>query len=151
MINIKNQSQLFKQLWLLRERKSFISGKPIGYLEHTDRFVNIFAHILAKGQNKYSHFKLLALNIAFLTDEEHHLLDHGSESQRIKYEEQNSGCDWDRLYELRDYLKELYEENFPRDFMGIINYKYDTEEVLAKVGQLNKEYFNQLIEERNGG
>ena len=70
-----------------------------------------FAHVLAKGQNQYPKFIYYKRNIILLTEEEHFLLDHGSEEQREKYradcQAQGFDCDWDKLWELK---KELIEE-----------------------------------------
>jgi hypothetical protein len=145
------QVAIFKQIWIRLPKKSFISGLFLREYEGTDLFPSCFAHVLAKGQNKYSLFKYLAKNIALLTPHEHHLLDAGTENQRISYaldiEEKTGGkqtCDWKKLYDLRDELIKEYKEIFPSTFFGIINYKYDPDEVIAKIGPLNKSYFESL-------
>lgn len=102
------QMALFQVIWNTRERVSFISGKPLAKYEGTNLFPNLFAHVLSKAQNKYHKFKLYDKNIVLLTPEEHTLLDHGSEDQRQKYKANNPSADWEKLYNLRDQLKNEY-------------------------------------------
>lgn len=145
------QMAIFKQVWMHSDKKSFITGLFLRKYEGTDLFLNCFAHVLAKGQNKYVHFKHYSRNVVLLTDVEHHLLDHGSEEQRINYaldiEEKSGGkntCDWQKLYDLRDELIKEYKKHFPTTFFGIIGYKYSADEVFEIIGRLNKEYFDNL-------
>jgi len=145
------QMAIFKQVWIHSNKKSFISGLFLRQFEGNDLFINCFAHVLAKGQNKYPYFKYYAKNIALLTPVEHHLLDNGTEEQRINYaldiEEKSNNkntCDWKKLYELRDELEKEYKKHFPVTFMGIINYKYSPDEVFDIIGQLNAKHFNNL-------
>ena len=98
---------LFKMLFTTRKHISFISELPIDNIDHSN-----CAHVLAKGQNKYPKFKLLDKNIVFLTKEEHHIYDNGTEEQRIKYQEEKAKegviVNWKKLYDLRDELKKEY-------------------------------------------
>lgn len=159
MSNIKYKGQgakltqimIFRQIWSLSVKKSVISGTFLRDLEGKDMWVNCFAHVLAKGQNKYPYFRYYAKNIALISPKEHHLLDNGTEDQRIAYAKEiekktNGRCkvDWQKLYDLRDELEKEYKKHFPATFMGIINYKYSPEEVLEKVGKLNAKYFESL-------
>lgn len=102
------EKELFDDIWEDRVHKSFISGKPLDQYHGTDFYVNMFAHVLAKG--KYPKFRLEPENIVLLTPEEHTLLDHGTIAQRKKYSEENLWVDWDKLFEHREYLKEKYNQ-----------------------------------------
>jgi hypothetical protein len=139
---------IFKQVWMRSNKRSFISGLHLRGLEGTELFISCFAHVLAKGLNKYPFFRFYAKNLALLEPKEHHLFDNGTEEMRIHYaldiEEKGGTCDWKKLYDLRDELEKEYKKHFPSTFMGILNYKYDPEEVFKKVGKLNQEYFKSL-------
>jgi len=109
------QRDLFLSLWSTREKVSYLSGKPLAHLEgYKDNkelaglFYSIFAHVLSKALNKYPKFRLEPTNIIFLSPEEHTLLDHGTEDQRKKYAKDNN-CNWDKVYSLREELKEKYK------------------------------------------
>jgi hypothetical protein len=109
-----SQKDLFLKLWKERDKVSFLSGKPLAHLENyknnkelSGLYYSIFAHVLSKALNKYPKFKLKPENIILLSPEEHTMLDHGSESQREKYAKENN-CDWNKVYKLRDKLKEEY-------------------------------------------
>ena len=102
------QRELFDEIWAERKQVSFLSNKRLSHYENTPFWFNLFAHVLSKALNKYPKFILHKENIILLTPEEHTLLDHGSESQREKYAEENQ-CDWDDIYDLKEKLKEDYE------------------------------------------
>ena len=102
------EANLFEKIWGEREHFSFLSGKPLdGYTG--DLWYNLFAHVLSKAQNKYPEFILYEKNIVLLTPKEHDLFDKGSSSQRRKYAEE-TGCIWDKLFELKSELIEEYEK-----------------------------------------
>ena len=94
------------------EWKSFLTGIP---LPIQPVMANMM-HVLAKGKSKYPNFKYYKKNLAFGTCEEHHLFDNGSDEQRQRYSEevkQSGGfCDWQKLYDLRDELKQEYKEKY---------------------------------------
>jgi len=102
---------LFDSIWTTRNRVSFISGKDLEQYNALGLYLNMFAHVLSKAQNKYPKFKLYDKNIVLLTPEEHYLLDFGTKDQREKYAKEND-CSWQELYEFRDYLKELYNTRY---------------------------------------
>lgn len=112
------EKRMFDEIWEEREEddgghKSYISGLSVDQHHGTKFYPNLFAHVLAKGLNKYPKFKLYKPNIMLLTPGEHRLLDHGSEEQRINYElkmsQQGVTVDWQKLYDLQDQLKEEYK------------------------------------------
>jgi len=138
------QTMIFKQLWLYSNKRSFVSGLYLRDYMNTPYFYNCFAHILAKGINKYPHYKFLARNIALLTPAEHSLFDQGTEEQREKYCDEVKSANWQPLYDLRDELKQEYDKVFPTTIGMMIGYKYSPEEVMAKVGLMNKKFFEEL-------
>ena len=142
---------IFEVIWKTRPRKSFISGSILRDMEQTPFFYNCFAHILAKGQNKYPYFKHLYKNIQLLTPHEHHLLDNGTEEQRISYsldiEERSGGkitADWAKLKALEEELKKEYKHYFPSTRGLMIGIKYNLAEVGAIIGMLNERYMESL-------
>lgn len=135
------QVALFKQVWLLSNKKSFVSGLFLREFMNTDLFFNCFAHVLAKGMNQYPYFKFYAKNIALLTPGEHALFDQGSEEARINYTLDVKSANWKPLYDLREELKEEYKKYFPTRRGLIVGYKYSPEEVFQIVGKLNHQYW----------
>ena len=99
---------MYYEIWQEREHISFLSGKSLESYFGTDYFRNMFAHVLAKGQNKYPRFKTYKKNIVLLTPYEHHLFDNGTIEQRQKYADE-TGCDWGKLYDLMNGLKDEYK------------------------------------------
>jgi len=86
---------LFETLWNIRERVSFLTGRPVPFSPST------FAHVLPK--SKYPGLRLYDKNIIFLTLEEHTLLDAGTKEQRAKYAQQYL-CDWNTIDKLKEEL-----------------------------------------------
>ena len=138
------QVAMFKQIWIHSNKKSMVSNLFLRDFVNTDLFFNCFAHVLAKGQNKYPYFKYYAKNIALLTPGEHALLDQGTEEARISYALDVKSADWGPLYDLRDELKKEYKKVFPTTQGGIIGYKYSPLEQTAKIGRLNEKFFKAL-------
>ncbi len=145
------QIALFKEIWIRSDKRSYITGLHLREFQSTPLFLNCFAHVLAKGQNKYPRFKYLAANIVLLTPAEHALLDQATEEARISYaldiEQRTRGtqtAEWDKLKDLEEKLKKLYKEKFPHTYANIIGYKYSPEEEMAIVGTFNKQYFRSL-------
>ncbi len=97
------QIDLFRAIWNSRKHESFLSKKPLKYFN-----VASFAHVLPKG--RYPSFKLKEFNIVLLTATEHTLLDQGTETQRKKYGQEH-GCDWQKLYDYRTKLNNMYKSN----------------------------------------
>lgn len=152
------QIALFKQIWMVSNKKSFVSGLFLREYLPTQLFLNIFAHVLPKASNKYPYFKYYAGNIALLTPGEHGLWDQGTEEARISYsldlEQQTKGrvkADWEKLKQLEADLKELYKKKFPVTRAGIIGYKYSPEEQMAIVGTLNKKWFEAQMKANKKG
>ena len=96
----------FKEIWIKTEHKSYLSGKPLYKFS-----VSLFAHVLSK--NKYPKWRLNPINIVLLTPEEHHMLDQGYKEQRERYAKENN-CDWNKIYELQNDLKGIYEHKYSR-------------------------------------
>jgi hypothetical protein len=109
---VASEMPLFNIIWEEREHKSFLSNHPLGVHPGGPMFVNVFAHLLAKGKAKYPNFKLYSKNIVLLTPKEHNLLDQSSSNQREKYALQH-GCNWNKIYDLQEDLKEKYKKLFP--------------------------------------
>jgi predicted nucleic acid-binding Zn ribbon protein len=107
-LNVKNEVELYREIWEMRPHKSFLTNKPINIREGGDFWYNIFAHVLAKGKAKYPNFKLYSENIILLSPQEHNLLDFCSESDRKKYALSN-GCSWDKVDDHRDKLIDMYK------------------------------------------
>jgi hypothetical protein len=135
---------IFKQIWILSNKRSFVSGLFLREFQNTEFFYNCFAHVLGKGVSQYPYFKYYAKNIVLLTPGEHALLDQGSEEARISYSLDVKGTDWQRLYDLREELKKEYKKVFPTTKGMLIGYKYSPTEQMAKVGNLNQKFFKSL-------
>ena len=143
------QQIIFKQLWMRSNKKSFVSDLFLRKYMATELAYNCFAHVLAKGQNQYPYFKYYARNIVLLTPGEHALLDQGTEEARISYALDVKSANWQRLYDLREDLKEEYKKVFPTRRGLVIGYKYSPEEVMVKIGHLNQKYFESLLKEKS--
>jgi hypothetical protein len=140
-VHADTQAALFRQIWIMSNRKSFLSGLWLRDWLNTPQFPSLFAHILPKGQNQFPHFALYARNVVMLTPLEHRMLDHGTEEERISYSKEVKTADWTRISDLRGDLEDEYRKHFPSTYSGIINYKYSTEEVFNIVSKLNKDYW----------
>lgn len=98
--------ELFIQIWNERPHKSFLSGKKLNTFSPS-----LFAHVLPKAKNRFPKWKLNPDNIILLTIEEHHLYDNGYIEQRERYAKENN-CDWNKIYNLYNELKNTYEKEF---------------------------------------
>lgn len=107
--NVSSELDLYFKIWQSRTQRSYLSNQRLNFAERSEFWYNCFAHLLSKSQSKYPKFKLYSQNIVLLTPEEHHLLDHGTEKQRQDYAKKY-GCDWKKIYDLRDRLKEQYKK-----------------------------------------
>jgi hypothetical protein len=105
-------------------------------------------HVLAKGQNKWPHFKYYAKNIILGSPLEHTLWDNATEDARINYaleiEENGGHCDWQKLKDLEAELLKEYKMYFPTSRGLIIGYKYSSDEVYEIISHLNKVFFDSL-------
>lgn len=102
------EREVFDSIWKERKHISFLSGKPLDYFEDTSFYPNLFAHVLEK--RKYPELRLEKDNIILLEPTEHLLYDQGTSEQRDKYAHEHN-CSWEKLYTLRETLKESYEKN----------------------------------------
>lgn len=95
------EKELFEKIWNTRPRVCYVSKDRL-----LEPQASIFSHVLSKAANKYYKYKLNPENIVLLRPDLHLLYDFGTEEQRQKtgYTE-----GWQRLYELRDKLKEQYK------------------------------------------
>jgi len=110
----------------------------------------MFAHVLAKGQNKFPYFRNYLKNIVLLTPGEHALYDDGTEEARILYSkevEAASGginkADWAKLEALKEELKAEYKKYFPSHKGLLIGIKYSPEEVHVIITKLNTMYLDE--------
>jgi hypothetical protein len=107
------EKKIFDEIWEEREHVSFLSDRPLvdpfGNVIHKSSsfYPNCFAHVLNKG--KYPHFRLKKENIVLLTPAEHFMLDQGTIQHRDNYAEA-TGCDWGKIFELKERLIQQYEE-----------------------------------------
>lgn len=138
---------LFRLAWALSNKRSFLSGLPLGQHYNTRLFPNCFAHVLSKAQNKYPHFKLYLGNIYLLTPGEHYIYDHGRDQDRIKYSKQVETADWSKIDKVGEDLKVLYQDTFPK-MQGRMIMKYDKEEVAEKIEALNMLFFQDLKDKK---
>ena len=139
-----SQAMLFKQVWLLSNKRSFVSGLFLRDFKDTPEFPSLFAHVLSKGQNQYPHFKLYAKNLALLKPLEHSLWDQGTEEARISYSQDVKSADWQPLKDLEKELKKEYKKYFPTTRGLLINYKYTPEEVGKIIGKLNRKHWESM-------
>lgn len=99
-----HEKTVFAFLWRTRPHVSFVSGEPVEDIPTT------FAHVLPKAKNRFPRFKLLGMNIVFLTPDEHHLWDN----QRYKIEEDPHLREkWKGMFELEEHLLWLHDVMFP--------------------------------------
>jgi hypothetical protein len=107
--------ELYYQIMYDRPNYSEISGKPLGqYLSKSTFFFSCFAHIIPKSgpstiavpkDIKKTFLKFNEDNVMLVTPEEHHLIDHGTEEGRAKYE-QEYGCSFNVFFEKKERLLE---------------------------------------------
>jgi hypothetical protein len=97
---------MFEIIWNSRMRVSYLSGKSLEHYYRTDFWINLFAHVLAKG--RYPKFRLKMENVILLTPEEHFMFDQGYKELRDKYAKEN-GCDWQKVYDLEEKLRKEYQ------------------------------------------
>ena len=103
-----SEMDMFKDIWDNRPHVSQVSGHPI-----PEAAAHNFAHVLAKGINKYPHLRLCPWGVYLLTMKEHHLWDNGSEEQRRQYAESiNKPECWDEITAKAEELKEYYKLKF---------------------------------------
>ena len=106
-----SEKDLFAHVWSERPHVSQVSGKPIH-----DPAPFTFAHVLAKGINKYPHLRFCPWNIWLMTMQEHHLWDNGTEEQRLLYAQSiGKPMCWLTLVAQEGALKEYYNTKFWED------------------------------------
>lgn len=148
---VYSEVALFTLIELHRRPISFVSGVYLRDHLNSMMRLNCFAHVLAKGQNKYPFFRHYAKNVVLLTPDEHQMFDHGTEEQRQQYKIEMEGrtggrhtADWQKLKDMEDELRGEYKKHFPVRKGLIVGYKYDPEEVYAVISRLNKAYWKSL-------
>lgn len=99
---------MFAQIWEERPHVSQVGGAAMMSAGPEN-----FAHVLAKGINKYPHLRFCPWNIFLMTFKEHHLWDNGTLEEMMKYadEIEDMSC-WDNLMEKAKDLKEYYKTKF---------------------------------------
>jgi len=95
------EKEMFDEIWNERPRVSHVSGESLQRWEDTKLFVNLFSHILPKGN--YSRYRLNKENIILLTPQQH--LNWHSYT-RDKLLTMDAG--WRKVFDLYDKLKEEY-------------------------------------------
>lgn len=146
------EAMLFRIIWNIRSQRSFLTGIWLRNIQPGHPlWYNQFAHVLAKGQNKYPLFRFYLRNVILLSPGEHALLDAGTAEARITYsqevEEASGGkvkADWGKIEALAEELKEEYRKYFPTRRGLIVGYKYSLDEVAKIIGTLNKKYIEEL-------
>lgn len=141
---VKGEKALFKILWMLSNKKSYLSGLYLRDFEGTPFFWNCFAHVLAKNLSKYPYFRLYMKNVILLTPGEHALLDHGTEKARKEYTEKYPNADWSKIDNLKEELLSQYKSLFPYSKGGLINYKYTPDEVRDVIVRMNGLFIDEL-------
>lgn len=141
-IEAQTEAQLFRQIWILSKKRSYLSGLFLRDFENTPQFPSCFAHTI--GKKRFPFFRLYGGNIKLLTPHEHHLWDNGRKCDREEYRNAVKTADWQKLEKAKEELTALYQKHFPYSKNGMI-YKYDTAEVHAVIRKLNKEFFEALV------
>ena len=103
------EAKVFEQIWEESDKKSFLSDVPLPFYRGHEQWYSQFAHVLSKAQNRYPKFKLNKKYIKPLTDYEHFLFDQGTVQQRKNYAEK-TGCNWNKLYDLKKEGIEEYKK-----------------------------------------
>lgn len=88
---------VFEMIWNERPHVCFVSGRTL----NEEAKAHYFAHVLSKGL--YPKFRLLKENIVLLHEDYHYAFDFQSEAKQRELP-----GDWDKLYELREKLKQKY-------------------------------------------
>ena len=99
---------LFDMILFTKPNISFVSGKKL--TDWDKKNYQCCMHVLAKGG--YPSFRLNQKNIVFGTAEEHRLFDQGTELQRQQYQNRTPGCDWQKLYDLKEQLRIEYNKAY---------------------------------------
>ena len=125
---------MFRAVWILSDKRSYISRLPLGGFS-----INFCAHVLSKKQ--FPHFRLYLGAIRLLATVEHNLWDAGTEEQRVAYSKEVRACDWAKMHTLEEELRVLYADTFPKQ-VGTMIMKYSKQEVSDKIASLNMRYLD---------
>lgn len=79
----KKEMDMYVHIWNTRPHVSWLTGRPVQF------HPACFLHVLAKGLNKYPHYRLNPDNVILGTRHEHHLIDNGTSVQIEKYKKEN--------------------------------------------------------------
>jgi len=99
-----SETELFKHIWDTIPHYSFVSGIPIREPSPAN-----FAHVLSKAVNRYPHFRLFPDNIILVTQEEHNLIDQGTDESRRRYCQRIRSASFASVERKRLNLLKLYE------------------------------------------
>lgn len=102
----KNQMEIFNYLWDTKPHISEISERKLTSQRGSLLWRCYFMHVLPKG--KFPKSKFDPNNFLLGHQEEHTLIDQGTEEQRKKYKEQYPDTNWDIFYDKQKKLKEEY-------------------------------------------
>ena len=95
------EKEMFDEIWNERPRVSYVSGESLQRWEDTKLFVNLFSHILPKGN--YSRYRLNKENIILLTPQQHMCWHSYTRDKLLTMD-----AGWRKVFDLYDRLKEEY-------------------------------------------
>jgi hypothetical protein len=107
---ILSEKAAFLVAYKKRGERWFLSGERVSIEELT---ASNFSHLLAKGQNKFPLFKYYWKNILILQEDEHYILDNGTEKQVSEFIGELTPYEahrWGVMMQLRDELILEYAE-----------------------------------------
>ena len=107
----KSLNEFYKEIWEEREHICFVTERGLDGIYNSSYWLNIFAHVLAKAQNKYPEWKLYKHNIVLVHPQIHNLYDNAV-LDVIQREEQTYGFSMRCLFELELELHEQYLKEF---------------------------------------
>ena len=102
----KKEMDMYVSIWNTRPHISWLTGRSVSF--HPVSFL----HVLAKGLNKYPHYRFNPDNVILGTREEHHLIDNGDEKLLAKYKKENPNFAIEAFKQKRNKLKTQYENEF---------------------------------------
>jgi hypothetical protein len=143
------QGLMFKNIWLISDKKSIVSGLWLREYEKTPLFNNCFLYVLS--HKEFPYFKYYVKAWVMVTPGEKALYDQCTEESLIQYsleiEEKTGGktkANWDAIKSRESVLRIEYKKHFPSTRGMLLNYHYSFEEIMTITGKLNQEYFANL-------
>ena len=102
----KKEMDMYVWIWQNRDHVSWLTGRPIQF------HPTCFLHVLAKGLNKYPHYRLNPDNVILGTYEEHNLIDNGDQDKLDRYKKENPNFAIEALHEKENKLKAEYQQRY---------------------------------------